>query len=208
MTDVNDGAAPMTERKAEIVRIAGALFAERGFDGASLRHIGDAVGMRRGSLYAHFDSKEEILELVLGPALRALRTALDEAAATEGTGAERLRRALGAAVECCIANRDAFLILFQDRMLIDEAPALAHLSADANAVTPIWLGMIGDGQADGSIRADLEPPSIALGIYALLMGALSDRHVGLRAATGRSPGSPVHLADVVVTLLFEGIRTG
>ena len=200
-----DATPQMTERKAEIVRIAAGLFAERGFDGASLRHIGDAVGMRRGSLYAHFDSKDEILGLVLGPALAALRETLDDAAASDGSGAERLRLAMERAVERCIEYRDAFLILFQDRMLIDEAPSLAHLSTQANAITPIWLSMIDAGQDDGSIRSDIAASSIALGIYALLMGALSDRHLGLEAATGQSLGTAADLAKVATTMLFEGI---
>lgn len=37
------------------------LFAERGYAGASIREIADAVGMRAASLYAHYPSKEHIL---------------------------------------------------------------------------------------------------------------------------------------------------
>lgn len=195
-----------TARKAEIVGIAGQLFAERGFTGTSLRDIGEAVGMLRGSLYSHFDSKEEIVALLLQPALEALRAALAGAAAAGGEGAARLERAVESAVACCIEHRDAFLVLFQDRQLIDAAPALREISEQANAITPLWLSMISDGQADGSLRADLAPASIALGIYALLMGALSNRHLGLQAATGRDPGSPTELGRVVGTLLFQGIR--
>lgn len=198
----------MTPRKAEIVRIAGALFAEKGFLGASLRDIGNAVGMRRGSLYSHFDSKEEIVEALLEPALEALAAVLEAAIAASGSGRERLDRALSEAVACCIVHRDAFLVLFQDRQLIDASAALKDVSEQANAVTPRWLALVSDGQADGSLRDDLSPGSIALGIYALLMGALSNRHLGLSAATGGSePGTPNELTRVVATLLFEGIGT-
>jgi AcrR family transcriptional regulator len=194
-----------TARKAEIVAIAGQLFATRGFHGTSLRDIGNAVGMRRGSLYSHFKSKEEIVALLLGPALGALRTALDEASRAGGNGAERLDRALASAVACCIENRDAFLVLFQDRQLIADAPALHEVSEQANAITPLWLALITAGQGDHSLRADLTPTAIALGINSLLMGALSNRNLGLRAATGARPESPAELGRIVRILLFQGI---
>ena len=98
----------LTPRKAELVRLAGGLFAARGFHGTSMRDIGDAVGMRRGSLYSHFESKEEIVECLLRPALLHLDTVLRDAAEGDGNGAERLERGVGAAVSCCIENRDAF----------------------------------------------------------------------------------------------------
>jgi AcrR family transcriptional regulator len=51
----------LTERQAEIRRIATELFAESGYRAVGMRAIADAVGMRTSSLYYHFESKEEIL---------------------------------------------------------------------------------------------------------------------------------------------------
>ncbi len=164
--------------------------------------------MRRGSLYSHFDSKEEIVECLLRPPLVRLGAVLDEAAQTGGSGVQRLEQGVAAAVACCIEHRDAFLVLFQDRQLIDDSPVLHDISELANGITPQWLALIGSGQGDGSLRSDLAPASIALGIYSLLMGALSNRHLGLQAATGSGPGSPTELSQVVVQLLFQGIRAG
>ena len=44
-----------------ILEVALKLFAERGYAGASIREIAEAVGMKSASLYAHFPSKEHIL---------------------------------------------------------------------------------------------------------------------------------------------------
>lgn len=38
------------------------LFSKRGYDNTSMRDIADAIGMKSGSLYNHFASKESILE--------------------------------------------------------------------------------------------------------------------------------------------------
>jgi AcrR family transcriptional regulator len=40
------------------------LFAEKGYDGVSIRDIGRAVGITEGAVYKHYASKDEILESV------------------------------------------------------------------------------------------------------------------------------------------------
>ena len=56
-------AEKISRRKAEILTLSARLFADRGFQGTSLRDIGDTAEIRRGSLYSHFSSKEEILKM-------------------------------------------------------------------------------------------------------------------------------------------------
>jgi AcrR family transcriptional regulator len=179
--------------------------AERGIDGASLRHIGDAVGMRRGSLYAHFDAKEEIVELVLGPALAALSDVLSQPPQPGQSALEHLRGRFEEAVRCTIDYRDAFLILFQDRRLLDHSELLRPLSLQANAITPLWISLIEAAQAEGSLRADLHPTTIALGLYAMLVAAFSNRHLGLEEAGGQL--GPDVIVGHVATLFFDGVRS-
>ena len=71
------------ERTAErILDAAEALFAERGYAGATLRDVATAVGVRTPSLYNHFPSKESlyaaVLERGISPVLDVL-TAVVEA---------------------------------------------------------------------------------------------------------------------------------
>src|SRR3954447_7168061 len=61
-----------SERRADLVRIAAELFAERGYRATTVRHIGDAAGVLSGSLYHHFDSKETILDELLSSYLNEL----------------------------------------------------------------------------------------------------------------------------------------
>lgn len=53
--------AASTETADDIRRAALTLFAREGYEAASMREIASAVGMKAGSLYNHFTSKEEIL---------------------------------------------------------------------------------------------------------------------------------------------------
>jgi AcrR family transcriptional regulator len=66
-----DGATlPKPPSKSEVTRrsileAAAGLFRERGYAAVSLRDISEAVGMKTGSLYYHFDSKESLVEEIL-----------------------------------------------------------------------------------------------------------------------------------------------
>jgi AcrR family transcriptional regulator len=51
-------------QKLAAIRAAASVFSEKGFHGASTRDIAERLGIKQGSLYYYFDSKEEALEEV------------------------------------------------------------------------------------------------------------------------------------------------
>lgn len=55
----------ISERHAAVLREALALFAERGYAGASLRELARRVGVKQPSLYHYFSSKDELVEQLL-----------------------------------------------------------------------------------------------------------------------------------------------
>jgi TetR/AcrR family transcriptional repressor of nem operon len=57
------------EHRAAIVRAAGRLFRERGFDGVSIADVMRAAGLTHGGFYGHFASKEELAAEACGTAL-------------------------------------------------------------------------------------------------------------------------------------------
>ena len=55
-------------RKEEIVAEATRLFAERGYEGASMGDLAERVGLRKASLFHHFPSKDVLYATVLDAA--------------------------------------------------------------------------------------------------------------------------------------------
>jgi AcrR family transcriptional regulator len=61
------------ERTAQrILDVAEELFAERGYDGTSLRQIADRAGIKQPGLYNHFAGKQALYEAVLFRALNPI----------------------------------------------------------------------------------------------------------------------------------------
>jgi AcrR family transcriptional regulator len=64
-TRVRGPYAKTEARRAEILRTALEAFAERGFQGSSLRDIAEAVGLSPAGILHHFSTKEALLAAVL-----------------------------------------------------------------------------------------------------------------------------------------------
>lgn len=60
-----DEAGLEPNRRSELLRAAARLFVEKGFDATTTRDIADAVGMRSGSPFYHFRSKQELLKAAM-----------------------------------------------------------------------------------------------------------------------------------------------
>lgn len=76
-------------RRADLIRVAARLFREKGFEGTTIRAIADAVGMRSGSPFYHFKSKQEILAAVMEEGLVAGLAETERIAASDLAPRER-----------------------------------------------------------------------------------------------------------------------
>jgi TetR/AcrR family transcriptional regulator len=70
--------------RPKLLNIARAAFAEDGYAGTSLSIIAEAAGIRKASLYYHFETKEALYFEVLASALGDLSTLIGDALTSEG----------------------------------------------------------------------------------------------------------------------------
>ncbi len=64
--------------REEILQAAALIFQEKGYHAASMQDIAEAVELKKGSLYHHVDSKQEILLALLDEALEMIVDRLDQ----------------------------------------------------------------------------------------------------------------------------------
>src|SRR5918994_2191673 len=64
-------------RREELSRQAARLFAEKGYHGTSIGDLAEALGVQKGSLYAHIRSKQDLLHATMMEGARAFHGVLD-----------------------------------------------------------------------------------------------------------------------------------
>ena len=197
----NKNATPsskVSKRRAEILRVAARVIAERGLAGATVRDIGEAAGILSGSLYHHFDSKEEIvldllLENVMAQVERSESIAADAPDATTAmTGLIR------ASVEETAAHPYESLILRNETRAFAELPKLAPLESLRRRSIEIWTGVVRHGIDAGEFDPSLEPE---VAVMSIIDGALgSARWFGSR----RTKDLEV-VVDTMVSIHIQGM---
>src|SRR3954454_2450023 len=103
----------MTERKRELTRQAARLFARKGYHGTSIGDLAEAVGVQKGSLYAHIDSKEDLLYETMLAGAEAFHGALD-ALDERAPATERLRLALRAHLRLVAEQLDVATVFVRE----------------------------------------------------------------------------------------------
>jgi AcrR family transcriptional regulator len=79
--------------RATVIDTACELFAERGFRGAAMKDIAEALGVRASSLYNHVTSKQDILFAIMEKAMDRAITAQEKALVDAGDVSGQLRAA-------------------------------------------------------------------------------------------------------------------
>src|ERR671928_1549968 len=83
----------MSQRRNDLTRAAARLFAEKGYHGTSIGDLAEAMGVQKGSVYAHIESKQDLLYETMRDGADAFHAALD-AIPDEVSATEKIRLAL------------------------------------------------------------------------------------------------------------------
>src|SRR5699024_10394589 len=81
------------ERREQLISIGRALFAERGFDGASVEEIAVRAKVSKPVIYEHFGGKEGLYAVVVEREMVKLETAITQSLA-QGRSRHRIEQAV------------------------------------------------------------------------------------------------------------------
>ena len=146
--------ATRSPRRTEMIRAAARLFSERGYHGTSMQHLADALGLQRGSLYAHIGSKEELLFDVVNEGADRFLERGQQAFDMESLAARRLRRLLVGHIETAIEHLDAATVFLNEwRYLSPEF--ISSIQEKRDRYEAMVRGIIEDGIAAREFRPDV-----------------------------------------------------
>ena len=142
-------------RRAELVDVAARLFSQRGYHGTSMQDLGQALGIQRGSLYAHIGSKEELLFDVVEEGAERFLARGEEALTTDGGARARLRAFLVGHVETATQHLEASTVFLNEwRYLSPELRDLIQTKRDR--YESMARQIVEDGVAAGEFRTDAD----------------------------------------------------
>ncbi len=143
-------------RREELLRIAGALFAQRGFKNTTVRDIADAAGILSGSLYHHFDSKEAMVDELLGSFQTALFARYDEILASDLDARAKVDAVVRASFDAIHDHHHEVAIFQNDAAYLAGFERFAYLTEHNRRFREMWIDLLAEGTETGVLRKDLD----------------------------------------------------
>ena len=181
------------QRRAQLLDVGRTVFAERGFDGATVEEVAARAGVSKPVVYEHFGGKEGLYEVVVDREVQSLLTSFT-AALVGASPRELLEQATLALLTYVEEQADGFRILVRDSSVGSTSGTFASILSDVAS------------QVEGILIAEfkkrgLDPKTAPM--YAQML-------VGMVALTGqwwldtRRPKKP-EVAAHLVNLAWNGL---
>lgn len=185
----------MSTRRAELTRAAARLFAEKGYHGTSVGDLAEALGLQKGSLYTHIDSKAELLWEVAREGAEAFHAALD-GVPEDGPVLDRIQAAMRAHLRVVAEQLDIATVFVREWRYL-EGDRLEQFVAERRRYEERVRALFREGREHGQLRTDLDDAIAAL----LSLSAANWAYTWLR------PGADTDaLADRFTAVLLDGMR--
>lgn len=170
-----------SERREAILAGALDVFAEAGYDRASMTDICARVGYSKATLYAYFSSKEALLLELVGEATQAALDAVQETLAAAAPALEPdIDAALARFARAYLAHNFSRRVTVLRRLLVSQAgrPGFEGGHYDLGAArTMALLARFLRGEMDGGRLREADPARASLHLKSLLEAEWSRRYL-------------------------------
>jgi TetR/AcrR family fatty acid metabolism transcriptional regulator len=180
------------DKRRLLLQAAVRVFARKGYHASRISDIAEEAGVAYGLLYHYFDSKEEVLRKVFRETWRALIATIKSVEEGDDPPREQLRKV--AEILLRSWRREPDLV----RVLVLEVTRSGHLAGEMDEIVASFAAIqeiVERGQADGTIRGDIDPRLASYVFY----GAIDELLTGW--VLGRLPDSDDDLARAERTVV-------
>ncbi|PKN56365.1 MAG: TetR family transcriptional regulator [Deltaproteobacteria bacterium HGW-Deltaproteobacteria-14] len=193
--------------RANILEAAIAAFAEHGFEGARIDAIAAAAASNKRMIYVYFESKEGLYDAVMRAAVESALVTLRDAANEELPPEERTRRLIRGYMHF-LADHPRFVRLVSWESLAASQRA-SVAAADLVGGGLQRLAQLAErGVAEGAFQPIGDVRHLVAAVHGMCLGFFQRRSLleSLWGADLNDPGAVDALADVVVSLVLDGLR--
>lgn len=160
-----------TATRQRVLLEAARLFRHHGYAATTLREVADASNIKAGSIYYHFESKEQILGEVLDKGIQVVSDAVHErveALSKTASARDRLSAAIEGHLWGLLHHGDFTSANIRIYGQVPTAAKTRHRLV-RRAYADYWDGLLEDALARGELRPDANPTVIRL----FVIGALN-----------------------------------
>ncbi len=161
----------MTEynpKQIEIISITEKLFAEKGFDGTSIREIAKAADINVAMVSYYFGSKEKLLDAIILYRLSSFRLMLESLQAENITPKEKVSKFVAMYIKRIYENRDIYQILHYEIVNQNRTSNFPAFSEIKKNNLKLLEEIIHEGQKEGVFKQNCKSvliPPIAIGAF-------------------------------------------
>lgn len=193
--------------KARILAAAEAVFAARGFEGASTREIAAAAGVNISSLHYHWESKETlyfaVFENIYDRIVELVRGSIPDGSPERPANRQVIDEAMGVLFDFFADNPNVPKLLV--RRLLETTESTSEIERDI--LLPAWQ-RFASWTYDLSRVDQLDAPLFMLTVHSVMLLFMLDsqQFATLLGGSARSPEMRMRLRPHIITLVHLLIR--
>jgi AcrR family transcriptional regulator len=138
-------------RREEILAIACRLFSQKGYHGTTIRDISEACGILSGSLYAHINSKEDLLFELTNRGAEAFLNSLEPIVESKKAAFQKLREAVRAHMHVIEENLEAATVFFHEWKAL-TGDRYVQIQEKRDRYERLWASILEEGIKTGEFK--------------------------------------------------------
>lgn len=154
------------EQRGQAIRAAASVFAEKGFHGSSTRDIAERMGIKQGSLYYYFKSKEEALGEVCLYGIENYVSRMEGIAASDQPFEAKLLSTVMSHLTSYRERNEALKVHNDERLYLPEERR-SNLKALGSSYRQKLEAIFEEGVREGVVRGDIDCHFAAQAVIAL-----------------------------------------
>ncbi len=180
----------------EIVKAAAKVFKAKGYHAATVQDIASEVGMLKGSLYYHIQSKEQLLTEVIICAVNVLNEGLSKVVESDLPAEEKLKKAILFHLQAYLGNEE-LPVYYNEITKLPPAPR-EKLNAAIKEYEDMWMKILREG-AGIAFREDLPARIMLQSIFGMCNWAN-------RWYRQEGSLSPAEMGEIFSKIFLDGIK--
>ena len=110
------------QTRAKLIDAAAAVFARKGFNGASLDDVAEEAGLTKGAVYSNFESKDDLIEALIDERLDVPQMGIANVVDPDATQVEQAQQAASLMMSMAEQNRDIYLLAVEFSIYLARNP--------------------------------------------------------------------------------------